>query len=147
MKRWPTCTFFVVLLFGLAGCGKSKHEALADDLLALEDEALGSLEYVTDDASAQAAAINLKKLEVRLKELEQRAKTVGKPAPEEETRLKERMSIQRASWRFRLLRSHCMKYEHHFRDCTYIIAHIENMDFSSNKVHVCPPPFTLQLNP
>jgi hypothetical protein len=89
MRKLALCG--LVLLCGIGGC-KSKHEALADDAMALMNEMVDVLESVTDDASAQAAVAKLEKIGGRMKELQERSKALGTAPKEEQDRLKQKFT-------------------------------------------------------
>lgn len=89
MKKIAFSGVLLVLVCGLAGC-KSKHEAAVDDANALMTELCDIIEGVTDDASAQAAIPKIESVGTRLKELGERARTLGTPPKEEQEKLQKR---------------------------------------------------------
>lgn len=94
MKRWWPIGLTVLLLCSLGGCGKSKHEELAEENLALQSEFCDIMDGVTDQASADAAIPKLQKLGARMIALGDREETLGRPSKEELERINKKLAGQ-----------------------------------------------------
>jgi hypothetical protein len=82
MKKVLTLGFSLVLLCGLSGCGGSAAESILKEQLGLMNDITGYMETIKDDASADAAMPKIEKAIQRMKELEDKLKTIKMPSGE-----------------------------------------------------------------
>ena len=88
-KIMTTGLLFLVLV--ISGCsGADTHDKLLGDTLLIFGEYSRILEGVSDEASAKAAAAELKGLKVEMDLLRVRAEKLGPASPEEELALKQK---------------------------------------------------------
>ena len=72
MRSVPlSLSFLLVVLFAVA-CGKSKEEALVDDMVTTSEARAAELESAKDEASAKAAAPRIEQLALQMKAITER---------------------------------------------------------------------------
>ncbi|HEX9793040.1 MAG TPA: hypothetical protein VGC54_03575 [Planctomycetota bacterium] len=87
MKRFvPTLAVLCLCLLPLA-CGGDTNESIAKENVSLMSEFVGTLEGITDKASAEAAKGELDSLVEKLNELKARMVKMGEPSAAEKAKL------------------------------------------------------------
>jgi hypothetical protein len=82
----------------LTGCmGDNSHDSIYQQQISLINEAFDVCKTVKDEASAKQAETKLRSINVRLKELAEKEKSLGEPPQQERTNLNKKFNAQMTS--------------------------------------------------
>jgi hypothetical protein len=81
-------------LFAAGSAFADSHEAIADDAMAQMERMANAVASITDKATAEKAATELKSVGEELKKVAARAKAVGTPAADVKTKIEEKMKTK-----------------------------------------------------
>jgi phage terminase large subunit-like protein len=95
-KQAACLSIFAVGLLSMTGCGGQSHEAITDSMMTSMDKFADILASVKDEASAKAAVSQLDNLTASVKELAEKAKALGDPPKEIQTKIEEKMKAKQS---------------------------------------------------